>query len=946
MNKKMNFKTLFTLAIVIITKVAFSQNSSIKGKVIDEKTGETLPGAVVLIQGTTIGSNTDLDGNFTIGNVAPGKYNLVCKLISYNTKNITEVIVKEGEPTILTISMGTASTELGVVEVTATISKETNSNLTMMQKNNASLSDGISSESIRRSPDKNTSDVLKRVSGASIQDNKFVIIRGLSDRYNTAMINGLPLPSTEPDRKAFSFDIFPSSMLDNMMIYKTANADLPGDFAGGVIQINTKDIPDENFVSFSAGAGYNSQSTFKEYQTYKGSKTDWLGYDKSERILPNGLPETEQYIQQISNPATRYETSKLFNSNWSIDTKKSSPLAQNYQLSFGENMKLFKNDFGIVGALTYNYSRKLQTINRQDFNPDKSQLFEFDDKSYKENILWGAMLNFAYKIGENNKISFKNMYSTNSEDAVIDRYGKNFENDQINHATSMQYTSNTLLSSQLMGDHLLTKTKIKIRWGVDYNNTKRVVPDMRRMYYYKNITPSGSESDTVFTAYVPVGAPSSTYAGRFYSALNEDLYAGYLEAAIPFNLFKQKQTFKIGGTEQFKTRSFDARVFGYVINNVSTFDWSNLTLPQDSIFAQSNMANNGFVIKELKNPSNLYTASSNLTAGYAMLDNNLTKNLRLVWGVRVENYNQILNSKSYGGDDIKIDTTYLDVLPSFNLTYAVTEKANIRAAGSRTVARPEFRELAPFTFYDFNTNAAVIGNPALVRTNITNADLRYEWYPGYGQILSATVFYKHFQNPIEQIIDLSSGAGSRIYTYQNVLSAQNYGFEAELRFKLNLLDSVFKTEQFDHFTVFTNFTYIKSEVNLSNVASAVTDDEKYRPMQGQSPYIINCGIQYQNDSIGLGISLLYNKIGRRIFLVGSNGYRNIYEAPRDLFDIQITKKIFKNGEIKFNINDIFNQMSVFYQDQNDSKRYEEDEDTRITGIKFGTNYSLSLSYKF
>ncbi|MBK7182689.1 MAG: carboxypeptidase-like regulatory domain-containing protein [Bacteroidetes bacterium] len=465
MNKKMNFKTLFTLAIVIITKVAFSQNSSIKGKVIDEKTGETLPGAVVLIQGTTTGSNTDLDGNFTIGNVAPGKYNLVCKLISYNTKNITEVIVKEGEPTILTISMGTASTELGVVEVTATISKETNSNLTMMQKNNASLSDGISSESIRRSPDKNTSDVLKRVSGASIQDNKFVIIRGLSDRYNTAMINGLPLPSTEPDRKAFSFDIFPSSMLDNMMIYKTANPDLPGDFAGGVIQINTKDIPDENFISFSAGAGYNSQSTFKEYQTYKGSKTDWLGYDKSERILPNGLPETEQYIQQISSPATRYETSKLFNSNWSIDTKKSSPLAQNYHLSFGENMKLFKNDFGIVGALTYNYSRKLQTINRQDFNPDKSQLFEFDDKSYKENILWGAMLNFAYKIGENNKISFKNMYSTNSEDAVIDRYGKNFENDQINHATSMQYTSNTLLSSQLMGDHLLTKTKIKNQMG-------------------------------------------------------------------------------------------------------------------------------------------------------------------------------------------------------------------------------------------------------------------------------------------------------------------------------------------------------------------------------------------------------------------------------------------------------------------------------------------------
>lgn len=942
----MNFRLLFTLIILIITKVAISQNSSIKGKVVDEKTGETLPGAVVMINGTTTGGNTDLDGNFSINNVAPGTYNLVCKLISYNTKNLTGVIVKSGEPTIITISLGTASTELGVVEVTATISRETNSNLTMLQKNNASLSDGISSESIRRSPDKSTSDVLKRVSGASIQDNKFVVIRGLSDRYNTAMINGLPLPSTEPDKKAFSFDIFPSNMLDNMMIYKTANPDLPGDFAGGVIQINTKDIPEQNFISASVGAAYNTQSTFKEFQTYDGGKTDWLGYDKTKRILPSGIPETDQYIAQISSISTRYETSKLFENDWAIKTKKSSPLGQNYQLSFGENTKLLKNDFGIVGAFTYNYSRRLQTINRQDFNPDKTQLFEYDDNTYRENILWGAMLNFSYKLGENNKISFKNMYSMNSEDAVIDRYGKNFENDQINHATSMQYTSNSLLSSQLMGDHLLSKAKIKIKWGVDYNNTKRVVPNMRRMYYYKNITPSGSESDSVFTAYIPIGAPSNTYAGKFYSKLNEDLYAGYLEFAIPFNLFEQKQTLKIGGTEQYKNRSFDARVFGYVINNAGQFDWSLLTLSQDSIFDQSNITSSGFVVKELKNPANLYTASSNLSAGYLMLDNNISKNIRLVWGARVENFQQVLNSKSYGGDDIKIDTTYLDILPSLNLTWSVTEKANIRLAGSRTVARPEFRELAPFTFYDFNTSAAVVGNKNLVRTNITNADVRYELYPGYGQILSATVFYKHFQNPIEQIIDLSSGAGSRIYTYQNVISAQNYGFEAELRFKLNVLDSVFKTTQFDKITVFTNFTYVKSEVDLSNVATAISEDEKRRPMQGQSPYIINAGIQYLNDSIGLGISLLYNKVGRRIFLVGSNGYKNIYEAPRDLFDIQITKKVFKNGEIKFNINDIFNQMSVFYQDQNDSKKYEEDEDTRITGIKFGTNYSLSFSYRF
>jgi outer membrane receptor protein involved in Fe transport len=953
----MNLKFYITLVILVFTKVGFSQNSSIKGKVIDEKTGETLPGAVVLIKGTTIGGNTDLDGAFSINNLSPGTYSIRCQLISYNTKELSGIVVKSGEPTIISISMQSASTELGPVVIYATIDKETNSNLVNLQKNNASLSDGISSESIKRSPDKSTSDVLKRVSGASIQDNKFVIIRGLSDRYNAAMINGLPLPSTEPDRKAFAFDIFPSNMLDNMIIYKTASPDLPGDFAGGVVQINTKDIPEENFISLSAGAGYNSQSTFKEYKTYKGGKTDWLGRDDGSRALPNELPGTEEYILQLQNTTTRYEASKLFQNDWEIDSKKSSPLAQSYQLSLGGNKKVFKNDFGVIGALTYNNNRKLQIIERADFNPDLTELFSYTDNVYKENILWGGMLNFAYKLGENHKLSFKNMYSNNSEDAVIERAGKNDDTQQYIRATSMQFTSNSLLSSQLSGDHLLTKYKIKVKWGVSYNNTKRVLPDLRRMYYYKNIIPNDL-ADTLYNAYVPVGAPSNAYAGKFFSRLEENLRAAYLEVGIPFNILKQKQLLKIGGVEQFKNRSFDARVFGYVVNNIGLFDWSLLTKPQEELFDEKNIGPNGFKIAELKNPANNYNATSNLTAGYILLDNAIGKKTRIVWGARVENYHLLLNSKSYGGALIEIDTTFLDVLPSFNLTYSLTGKINLRLAGSKTLARPEFRELAPFSFYDFSTSSLVIGNSALVGTSITNADFRFEWYPGSGQIFSASTFYKKFKNPIEQIIDLSSGAGSRAYTYQNALSATNYGFELEMRFKLNLLDTLFKTKQFDHFTFFTNYTFIRSEIDLSNQATAVTEDEKHRPMQGQSPYVVNIGLQYLNNDLrflkisnvyvfqGLGVSLLYNKIGRRIFLVGSNGYFNVYEAPRDLFDIQISLKLFKNGELKFNINDVFNQVSVFYQDQDGSKKFEADRDTQISAIRYGTNYSLSLSYKF
>lgn len=929
------------LAILTLTKVAFSQNSSIKGKVIDEKTNETLPGAAVLIQGTTTGGLTDLDGNFTIGNVAPGKYTIVCQLVSYNTKVLSDVVVKEGEPAIVSITMTSASTELGPVEVFATVSKESNNNLLNLQKNNASLSDGISSESIKRSPDKATSDVIKRVSGASIQDNKFVIIRGLSDRYNTAMINGLPLPSTEPDRKAFSFDIFPSTMLDNMIIYKTASPDLPGDFAGGVIQINTKDIPEENFISVSAGTTYNSQSTFKPYKTYAGGKTDWLGVDDGIRALQ----DVRDFKNLLVNASTRYMISKVFQNDWGIDEKASSPLGQSYQVGFAKSLKLFKNDFGIVGALTYNYARRFQKINRRDFDFDGAKLFEYEDNSFKENVLWGAMLNGTYKIGERSKISLKNMFSMNTEDAVISREGESRELDQEIMATVMQYGSNKLSSSQLTGEHLLTERNIKLKWGASYSSTYRSIPNMRRMYYYKNLTPQGATSDTVFTAYIPFGAPSPNYAGKFWSKLNEDLYSGTLEVAVPFNFLKQKSTLKIGGSTFTKSRQFSARWFGYIVGSVGTFDWDLLYLPQDSIFAQENIGPNGFRLSEGTNPSDSYNARANLYAGYIMLDQSLTKNLRAVYGLRVENYWQQLLSKTYGGTPVNVDTAQTDLLPSINLTYALTEKMNLRVAASRTVARPDFRELSPFTFYDFNSSSGVIGNDTLLSTNITNYDFRYEWYPGYGQILSASVFYKDFKNPIESTV-FFGGAGSRTYSYQNVDKATDLGFEVEVRFKLNLLDSLFNTKQFDNITLFSNFTYIQSEVDLSNVATAVTEQEKHRPMQGQSPYIINAGIQYLEKNIGLGLSLLYNKIGRRIALVGTNGYLNIYEAPRNLLDVQISQRFLKNGEIKLNISDIFNQSSIFYQDQDNSGKYEEETDSRLTNLKYGTNYSLSVSYKF
>ena len=931
----------------------FGQTGTISGKVTDGKTSETLPGVKILIENQIYKIITDLDGNFSFQNIPVGNYNLIFNYNGYNTKIISDILVKANEVTSFEIVMEPVVKEIGAVTVKATVNKESIDNINRLKSNAAGQVDGISQQEIKRSPDRDASAVLKRVSGASVQDNKFVIIRGLNDRYNTAMINGLPLPSTEADRKAFSFDIFPSTMLDNMMIYKTASPDLPGDFAGGVILVNTKDIPEKDFVSFSVGTNYNTQSTFKSYSNYDGSKNDWIGFGVKDRMYPNSLPSTTEFKELLSNPSTRFENSKVFSNDWQINNKNASPLGQNYQVGFAKTIRpdsLKSNTFGIVGAMSYNYTRRYLDVTRKDYNEDSSRVFNYKDATYRENVSWGGMLNFAYKFGKNNKITLKNLFSDNSTDQVILRTGENIDADQIIKATAMQYTSSKMFTSQLNGEHLIKSTdstSIKVKWGLDYSKTITTIPNLKRMLYYKNRTPQGTASDSIFTAYVPFGSPSPDFAGKFFSNLGEDLYAAMAEIAIPYNFLKENSTLKIGYAGSIKSRAFNARVFGYAINSPAQFNYDLLLLPQDSIFAEENINAQGFKLGESTNPSDSYSASTNLHAGYVMTDQKLTSKLRAVYGLRVENFRQQLSSISYGGDSINIDNTTLSFLPSLNLTYSLNKKMNFRGAVSRTVARPDFRELAPFSFYDFNTSSAVVGNDTLQAATITNIDLRYEYFPGSGQIISTSVFYKDFNNPIENTV-FFGGSGSRTYTFRNVANAVDYGIELEYRTKLSKIDSLFNSNALDNFTFYTNLTFVKSVVDLSNVATAVTDEEKYRPMQGQSPYLINGGLVYQNDSIGFGASVLVNRIGRRIAFVGTNGYQDIYENPRTVLDFQLVKTVFKNkqGEIKLNASDIFNQNAIFYQDFNHSKKYEAAEDKVIQGIKFGRNFSFSFAYKF
>ncbi len=915
-----------------------AQNGTIYGKIIDKSNQNPIETATAFVKGQAWELLTDADGVFEIEAPA-GTYTVIVKLMEYKDLVLSNVIVRPGEKTMLIGSMEVFGSTMDTVKITATVQKNSNVGVMAYRKVDDGMVTGISAMDIARSPDRNTSQVLRRVSGASIQENRFVVIRGLSDRYNVAQVNGMALPSSEPDRRAFSFDIFPAGMLDNLIIQKTATPDLPGNFAGGVIQLNTRDIPEKRFVNVSASAGFNTQSSFQPYTTYQGSKNDWNGNGGAARELPSDIPSTADYQNLLDSAEVRFTASKMMPNDWGVQEKKMTAPGINFNLGYGDHKKFGRSDLGFIVGGVFQNQRRVIVSERGEFNFDTTRVFNYTDRQYREDAQMGGLLNLGYSYDSTQKIALKLMYNQTGEDLFVSREGINYDNQQNVRATSMQYTGTKLISGQLGGTHKLTSKGLEVRWGGTYSKLNRTVPNLRRMYYVQNI------GDTVFQAFVPVGAPSPNYAGKYYGQLNEDLMGADLNIALPYNIGAYNQKIHGGFSSQFRERDFGARVFGYVVANQFTFDWNRLMDGQDTIFDAESIGQDGFRLSESTNTSDFYTAGSQLLAGYFLSDNYLHGRLRAVWGLRLELYGQHLNTISYGGDTIALDTTTLDLLPSINVSWEMTKNTFLRLAASRTVSRPELRELAPFSFYDFNTSSSVYGNDTLDRCHIINLDARFEFYPRAGQLLSGTVFYKKFNNPIEQVIDASTGGGSRIYTFQNVTSATNFGAELEIRLKANRIDSVLHWSGWDKITWFANLSYIRSQVNLSGVASQIGSDST-RALQGQSPYLINTGLQYFDVVKGFSVSVLFNRIGRRIFQVGSNGFLNIYEAPRSVLDLQLALRVFRNGEIKLNYSDILNQKNIFYQDQNDNGKFDKGVDSQFYGNLFGSNLSLGFGVNF
>ncbi len=950
----MRHNAYLTLLLLFVISFSFAQNSGIKGTIIDEKTGQTVPGATITVKGTNKSDVSDSEGNFLI-RINAGNYSVKVTCFSFSPKEVTDITVVKDDVNFISVSLASKANQLDDVVIKSTKAKqESVKGLLTMQKNSANVSDGISSETIKRTPDKNTSDVLKRISGASIQDNRFVIIRGLNDRYNFALINGAPLPSSEPDRKAFSFDIFPSNMLDNIMITKTASPDLPGEFAGGVVQINTKSVPDKDFQSITVGSSYNTVTTFKNSRTYKGSGTDWLGYDNGTRALPSSIPSTS--VMQANSSPENVQIAKSFQSDWEIKDSKFKPNTS-FQYAIGKHYEIGNKKMGMLFSLSHNITNNFNEVTRNNVDSPGNLRGGFLDKNYNQQVLTGAIGNLSLKFNENNTITFKNIMSLNSTDLVVERSGNpDFANLSLITKNVRWFTSNKIYSSQLNGDHYFTKSKIKLNWNVNYSNIARSIPNLRRNTYSTNLNPNDADYNQPRASFGDGGDENA--GAMFYSENKESINGGKIDVSKKFNIGENSiNEIKVGGFVQNRNRNFYSRRFFYVksINyNSSTIEF----LPDSSIFSTSNMSDTGLTIKETTTDKDSYNANSKLNAAYVMMDNRYNK-FRLVWGVRLEDYIQTLSTKF---ENTEINNKQQDILPSANLIFAINKEQNLRLSYSKTLNRPEFRELAPFSFYDFTTQFVTQGSIDLKIAKIENLDIRYEIYPGKGQLFSVSYFRKKFTNPIEL-----KYTPNKQLSYFNADTAINSGIEFEFR---SLLSSIIKLEGasiLDDITLFSNIAIIKSKVDISSF----NEIEKSRPMQGQSPYVFNAGAQYLNKENGWAISANANRVGNRIAISGNDSNPSIWEKARTFIDMQFSKSFKDNKfEVKLNIQNILAQDLIFYQnntppktvnndpaivsltniiftgDSHNDNGYKAGVDDAIWITKFGRTFSLSATYNF
>ncbi len=912
-------------------KNLLAQKLNVSGVIKEKNTHLPMPGATVRLQGDkTIASSTDVEGNFVLKGLKKGVYNIEVSFISFKTQIVKNV---NAGNRFIVVEMEPENTNLSGVTISA--KRKTNTDVALINtiKKAEVVVSGISAQQISRSQDKDASEVVRRIPGVTIIGNRFILVRGLSERYNAVQLNDATAPSMEADVRSFSFDIIPSSLIDRILINKSPSADLPGDFAGGAVKIYTKSIPEKNLLEFSYGTGYRFGSALKNFYGQEHNGLHWTGFNEGKYDFPENFPSD---LSKASSQEVELAGKALPNA-W-IPVKSNSGLNQGFGVTGAFKFKTGNVQIGNITSVSYGNSKTIFDIERKDFSSydnvnQKSVLLQaFSDKQYTQNIKFSVLHNWAFQFNPKHIITLRNLFNQYSQSQYVERFGYEYGSGDADYKEVYSFYNiyRGIYSGQLNGTHTLAKEKLNLDWALGYGYSYRDEPDYRRYTIQENAT-----------IYLPISVyPWSL--GRFFSSMKENIYSANANAAYKFKITPGvdiASTIKTGVFYEYKDRSFLPRNMGYtrsagIGNNLNSF----MHLPIEQLFKPENINNkDGIVLEEATSKEDAYNATNSLMGAYVSFVANITNRLSIIVGARAEYNVQKLNT--FTGHHL-VNNSKVTILPSLNTTYSFSDKNLLRLAYGLTVNRPEFREVSPFSFYDFNYNFVKRGNVDLKDANIHNFDMRYEYYPSPSEIVSGGIFYKYFITPIENLVVVGSSGNAKSFECQNITASHSYGIELEIRKSLAGLTNA---KLVDNISVILNGSIIRSKINLDE------EKEKYqssaRPMQGQSPFIVNAGLQYKNEPLNLQLNVMYNVIGKRIFAVGYKEFPDIYEMPRHLLDLTITKGIGKYFEIKVGANDLLNNHNILLQDGNQDGKFDVEKDQVIQKNISGTTITFGISYK-
>ena len=928
------FSLLFVVFLLVVPTAHAQEMGKIQGLIVDAENGEPLIGANAVVKDAegkpAYGISTNLDGRFTL--VVPvGTHNLEVSYVSYATKVVTGIEVKSGATATVNVSLPSETVQGQEIVVTARAEENSEVSMLALQQRAAVVTDGISSELMSRSSSSDAGDALKRVTGITMVD-KYVYVRGLGERYSNTQLNGADVPSPEPNRRVVPMDIFPAGLLENIQVAKTFSPDLPGDFSGGSVQIRTRDFPSKLTISASASAGYNSKTTFKDVHSYAGGARDFLGYDDGTRAMPEAIKTegSQQPLRRRGLFTTDGFTSQelqvfglAFNNVWSPQIK-SAPVNQGYSVSIGNAIGESNRELGYIFSFTYDNDYRNQNDHligyrvERDFQTGEEILSSVTDYQVNTStfaVQWGTLFNTSLRLSPLHKLSVKTMYNRNADDEARIYEGYNADRATDLRVLRLRYIERGIFTGQLQGEHKFDRfLGSNIDWQVNMSRATRNEPDSREILYEER------NGEWFFFN-------TTQSASRFFFDLEDKATGAKVDWSIPFESFGARPAkFKLGGYWTQKDRTFDVRRFRFE-HGSGIWRVVDLRLPPEEIFAQENIAPGRFEIRETTQATDNYNASIDIQATYMMVDMPMTARWRFVGGLRIETADQHLTSYDPFSPvviPIQVDLHNTDILPGTNLIYKLTEKTNLRTAYSRTLARPDFRELAPFQFDDIVGGRAETGNPDLKRTRIDNLDFRFEHYPRLGELMAVSFFYKKFHDPIEQIVQPTSTL--RI-SYQNALGADNYGLEIEFRRRLDVL-----TPALENFFFNTNLTVVQSNIQIDPNVGLGVQTSGERPLQGQSPYVVNTMLGYDHLKMGFQANLLYNVFGKRIRDVGAQGLPDIYEQPRHQLDFNMKKK-WSAMTFKFSAKNLLNNRVEFKQRDAVASTYEA-----------GRSFSIGLSY--